>query len=102
MKMLGSGRARPFTAHDPPPRFTALLRAAGFRAAAVDTVRWRHRAGLGSWWDDIVQAGGRRFAVISRLPPETVERVRACYLRLAEPYVLEGFPVCAHLARATR
>ncbi|MGP3932652.1 class I SAM-dependent methyltransferase [Nonomuraea sp. KM88] len=93
---------RPFTAHDTPPRFTALLRAAGFRKTAVDTLRWRHRADPGSWWDDIVQAGGPRFAVISRQPRETVERVKAHYARLAAPYALEGFPVCAHLARAAR
>ncbi|MFB4280187.1 class I SAM-dependent methyltransferase [Nonomuraea sp. MTCD27] len=93
--------ARPFTSHDTPRRFTALLAGAGFAGAAVETVRWRHRVDLATWWTDIVQAGGPRFAMIAGQPPETVERIRGHYLRLAEPYAGEGFPVCAYLARAT-
>ncbi|WP_171074658.1 class I SAM-dependent methyltransferase [Nonomuraea basaltis] len=93
---------RPFTANDTPPRFTALLRKAGFTRAAVDTVRWRHQVDLDAWWTDIVQAGGPRFAVIATQAPVTVERIRANYKRLAEPYAREGFPVCAYLAHATR
>jgi ubiquinone/menaquinone biosynthesis C-methylase UbiE len=93
---------RPFTANDTPQRFTALLTEAGFRSAAVDTVRWRHQVDLATWWTDIVQAGGPRFAVIAGQPPETVERIRAHYTRLAAPYAREGFPVCAYLAHAVR
>ncbi|PRX52828.1 ubiquinone/menaquinone biosynthesis C-methylase UbiE [Nonomuraea fuscirosea] len=94
--------ARSFTAHDTPERFTALLTEAGLRQASVVDVRWRHRAGLAAWWTDIVRAGGPRFAVIGRQPPEVVERIRAGYLLLAAPYEEEGFPVCAHLACAHR
>ncbi|GAA3605048.1 class I SAM-dependent methyltransferase [Nonomuraea rosea] len=93
---------RPFTGNDTPPRFTALLAQAGFQAAAVDTVRWRHQVDLASWWTDVVQAGGPRFDVIARQPPETVECIRGHYDRLAAPYAREGFPVCAYLAHATR
>ncbi|WP_052423376.1 class I SAM-dependent methyltransferase [Nonomuraea candida] len=93
---------RPFTAHDTPERFTALLERAGFAEAAVEAIRWRHRADLASWWTDVVEAGGPRFGAIARQPPETVARIRAAYLRLAEPYAREGFPVCAYLARASR
>ncbi|MEU8361734.1 methyltransferase domain-containing protein [Nonomuraea sp. NPDC048882] len=93
---------RSFTAHDTPERFAALLARAGFSRISVEDVRWRHRVDLAAWWADIVRAGGPRFAVIGRQPPEVVERVRACYLRLAAPYEREGFPICAHLARARR
>ncbi|MFC4121288.1 class I SAM-dependent methyltransferase [Nonomuraea zeae] len=93
--------ARPFTGNDTPPRFTALLAGAGFQAATVETLRWRHQVDLASWWTDVVQAGGARFGMIARQPPETVESVRAHYDRLAAPYAREGFPVCAYLARAT-
>ncbi|WP_194243952.1 class I SAM-dependent methyltransferase [Nonomuraea phyllanthi] len=94
--------ARPFAGDDTPGRFTELLEEAGFSGAKVETVRWRHRVGLASWWSDIVRAGGPRFTVIARQPPEIVERIRACYTRLAAPYERDGFPVCAYLARATR
>ncbi|MFI7133016.1 class I SAM-dependent methyltransferase [Nonomuraea sp. NPDC050153] len=94
--------ARPFTGNDTPRRFTELLEAAGFEAAAVEPVRWRHRVDPAVWWDDIVQAGGPRFAMIAKQPRETVERIRACYTRLAAPYEREGFPVCAYLAHAAR
>ncbi|MFI7702775.1 class I SAM-dependent methyltransferase [Nonomuraea sp. NPDC049480] len=93
---------RPFTANDTPARFTALLAGAGFEGAAVETVRWRHQVDLSAWWTNIVQAGGARFAVISRQLPETAERIKAHYARLAAPYARRGFPVCAHLAYATR
>ncbi|SEH00617.1 Methyltransferase domain-containing protein [Nonomuraea solani] len=93
---------RPFSAHDTPPRFTALLAEAGFQAPAVDSVRWRHQVDLETWWTDIVESGGPRFGVIADHPPETVERIRSHYLRLATPYAQEGFPVCAYLAHATR
>ncbi|MFG1710216.1 class I SAM-dependent methyltransferase [Nonomuraea sp. M3C6] len=93
---------RPFTANDTPQRFTELLEKAGFEEAAVDTVRWRHQVDLATWWTNIVQAGGPRFAMIASQPPETVERIRAHYTRLAAPYAREGFPVCAYLAHATR
>ncbi|GAA1666489.1 hypothetical protein GCM10009733_075090 [Nonomuraea maheshkhaliensis] len=93
---------RSFTAHDTPERFTSLLAEAGFRQAVVEEVRWRHRVDLAAWWTEIVLAGGPRFAVIGRQPPEVAERIRACYLRLAAPYERAGFPVCAHLARAHR
>ncbi|WP_226899337.1 class I SAM-dependent methyltransferase [Nonomuraea phyllanthi] len=94
--------ARPFTGDDTPGRFTELLEEAGFSGAKVETVRWRHRVDLASWWSDIVRAGGPRFAVIARQPPEIVDRIRACCTRLAAPYERDGFPVCAYLARATR
>ncbi|MBF8189574.1 class I SAM-dependent methyltransferase [Nonomuraea sp. K274] len=93
---------RPFTANDTPARFTELLRETGFREAAVDTVRWRHQVDLDAWWTDIVQAGGPRFRMIADQPEETVERIKAHYTRLAQPYAHEGFPVCAYLAHATR
>ncbi|GAA3650682.1 hypothetical protein GCM10022224_011890 [Nonomuraea antimicrobica] len=93
---------RPFTAHETPQRFTGLLGGAGFGEAAVETVRWRHQVDLASWWTDVVQAGGARFEVIARQPPQVVERIRGHYLRLAAPYERDGFPVCAYLARATR
>ncbi|MGN9840519.1 class I SAM-dependent methyltransferase [Nonomuraea sp. H19] len=93
---------RPFTASDTPDRFTALLAEAGFVGAAVETVRWCHQVDPGAWWTDIVQAGGQRFAVIGRQPPEVVERIRAHYIRLTAPYERDGFPVCAYLAHATR
>ncbi|HEX4812970.1 MAG TPA: methyltransferase domain-containing protein [Nonomuraea sp.] len=93
---------RPFTGHDTPPRFTALLRQAGFADAAVETLRWRHQVDLATWWTDLVRAGGPRFAVIARQPPENVERIRSHYARLAAPYAREGFPVCAYLAHARR
>lgn len=93
---------RPFSAHDTPDRFIALLEEAGFERAAVESVRWRHRVDLGAWWTDIVQAGGARFGVIADQPPETVDRVRAHYARLAAPYERDGFPVCAYLAHARR
>ncbi|MFI7611979.1 class I SAM-dependent methyltransferase [Nonomuraea terrae] len=93
---------RPFSACDTPPRFAALLEEARFRDVTIDTVRWRHRVDLTAWWTDVVQAGGPRFGFIAGQPPEVAERVRAHYLRLAAPYAEDGFPVCAHLARATR
>lgn len=93
---------RPFTSHDTPQRFTALLAGASFREASVESVRWRHQADLAVWWTNVVQAGGPRFGVIGCQPPEVVERIRGHYLRLAAPYEREGFPVCAHLAKATR
>lgn len=91
--------ARPFA---DPAVFTRLLRQAGFSGAGVDTMRWRHRVDPGEWWKDVIGAGGPRFGVIAALPGEVVARVRAAYDLLAEPYALEGFPVCAHLAHATR
>ncbi|MFI7636253.1 class I SAM-dependent methyltransferase [Nonomuraea sp. NPDC049400] len=94
--------ARPFTGNDTPQRFMELLAQAGFEGAGVETLRWHHQVDLATWWADIVQAGGPRFAVIARQPPETVERIRAHYTRLAAPYEREGFPVCAYLAHATR
>ncbi|WP_188193868.1 class I SAM-dependent methyltransferase [Nonomuraea sp. SYSU D8015] len=93
---------RPFTGDDTPDRFTALLARAGFEGPAVETVRWRHRVDLDVWWASIVRERGPRFGVISRQPPETVERIRCHYTRLAAPYAREGFPVCAYLAHATR
>lgn len=90
---------RPFA---DPGVFTAALRRAGFAGAGVDTMRWRHRADLGQWWEDVVGAGGPRFGVIAEQPPEVAERVRHAYDLLARPYAQEGFPVCAHLAHATR
>ncbi|MGW0803701.1 class I SAM-dependent methyltransferase [Nonomuraea sp. NPDC002799] len=93
---------RPFAAHSAPDRFIGLLTTAGFEGAAVQTLRWRHQADLARWWTDIVRAGGPRFAVIGRQPPEVVARIRACYTRLAAPYARQGFPVCAYLAHATR
>ncbi|WP_170223371.1 class I SAM-dependent methyltransferase [Nonomuraea turkmeniaca] len=93
---------RPFTANDTPARFTALLTTAGFEEPAVETLRWRHQVDLRSWWTDIVQAAGPRFAMISGQPPEVVERIEAHYTSLASPYAHEGFPVCAYLAHATR
>ncbi|MGW4795211.1 class I SAM-dependent methyltransferase [Nonomuraea sp. MG754425] len=94
--------ARPFSAHDSPPSFTALLEEAGFGEPAVDALRWRHRVDLTEWWTGVVESGGPRFGMIGYQPPEVAERIREHYLRLAAPYAREGFPVCAYLARATR
>ncbi|MET8866359.1 methyltransferase domain-containing protein [Nonomuraea sp. NPDC004580] len=93
---------RPFSAHDTPPRFTALLTEAGFGEPAVECVRWRHQVDLATWWTDVVAAGGARFGTIAARPPEVVERVKAHYLALAAPYEQDGFPVCAYLATAHR
>ncbi|WP_263657366.1 class I SAM-dependent methyltransferase [Nonomuraea gerenzanensis] len=93
---------RPFGAHDTPPLFLALLEGAGFREGAVEAVRWRHQVDLGAWWTDVVGAGGPRFGMVGRQPPEVAERIRAEYLRLAAPYAEEGFPVCAYLAQAVK
>ncbi|SDL03700.1 class I SAM-dependent methyltransferase [Nonomuraea jiangxiensis] len=93
---------RPFSGNDTPRRFVALLEEAGFARAAVDTMRWRHHVDLAAWWTDVVQAGGPRFGMIGRQPPEIRERIRAHYDRLAAPYAREGFPVCAYLAHAVR
>lgn len=68
----------------------------------MDTIRWRHRADLGAWWADVIAAGGPRFGPVARQPPEMIAAVRAHYLRLAAPYAVEGFPVTAYLAHATR
>ncbi|MEU6713277.1 class I SAM-dependent methyltransferase [Nonomuraea sp. NPDC046802] len=92
--------AQPF--EDDPGRFTALLAAAGFAHAAVETMRWRHQVDLTSWWTNVVQTAGPRFAVIGRQPPDVVARIKDHYTRLAAPYACEGFPVCAYLAHATR
>lgn len=94
--------SRPFAEVEAPGRFAALLEEAGFAEVAVETLRWRHVVDVGTWWTDIVGAGGPRFAVVTRQPPATVARIRACYERLAAPYAEAGFPVCAHLARGTR
>ncbi|GAA2207983.1 hypothetical protein GCM10009850_034410 [Nonomuraea monospora] len=94
--------ARPFSAHDTPPLFTALLKGAGFREAAVEAVRWRHQVDVAAWWTDVVEVGGPRFGMIGFQPPEVVRRIRAEYARLAAPYERDGFPVCAYLARAVR
>ncbi|NJP91216.1 methyltransferase domain-containing protein [Nonomuraea sp. FMUSA5-5] len=94
--------ARPFSAHDTPPLFLALLEGAGFREAEVEAVRWRHQVDPAAWWTDVIGAGGPRFGMLGELPPEVAERVRAEYLRLAAPYEREGFPVCAYLARAVK
>ncbi|MFI6503416.1 class I SAM-dependent methyltransferase [Nonomuraea typhae] len=88
--------------HATPAAFTALLRQAGFSGAGVDTMRWRHRVGLAAWWDCLTAAAGPRFAFILDLDQETTERIREAYFTLAAPYAEEGFPVCAHLAHATR
>ncbi|WP_327091804.1 methyltransferase domain-containing protein [Nonomuraea sp. NBC_01738] len=50
--------ARPFAVYETPAAFTKALRAEGFDGAAVDTIRWRHRADLGAWWADVIAAGG--------------------------------------------
>lgn len=94
---------RPFAAHDTPARFSALLAEAGFTDVVVDTVRWRHQVDPAAWWTDVVATGGPRLGrALATLPPEAAGRVKAHYLRLAAPYVAEGFPVCAYLAHATR
>ncbi|WP_169577057.1 class I SAM-dependent methyltransferase [Nonomuraea coxensis] len=91
---------RPFAADADPERFAALLAAAGFAGAEVESVRWRHRVDLDTWWTDVVGAGGVRFGTIARQPPAVTGRVRAHYERLAAPYARDGFPVCAHIAHA--
>ncbi|GGT27743.1 class I SAM-dependent methyltransferase [Nonomuraea spiralis] len=94
--------ARPFTAVERPERFAGLLTAAGFGEVGVRTLRWRHRVDPAAWWTGVVEAAGPRFEVITRQPPETLARVRACYDRLAAPYAAAGFPVCARLAHGLR
>lgn len=93
---------RPFTSFATPEAFVTLLGETGFTGAAVDTLRWRHQVDPGTWWRDVVEAGGPRFAVIDQQPLDTVARIRSEYLRLAAPYAADGFPVCAYLAHATR
>ncbi|MCK2216596.1 class I SAM-dependent methyltransferase [Actinomadura sp. ATCC 31491] len=100
--LTGLAPPRPFAADAAPERFAGLLAAAGFAGAEVEDVRWRHRVDPGAWWTDVVGAGGPRFGVIGRQPAAVAARVRACYERLAAPYARDGFPVCAHLAHATR
>ncbi|MFE0155424.1 class I SAM-dependent methyltransferase [Nonomuraea sp. NPDC059007] len=93
---------RDFDRYAGPAAFTALLRKTGFSGGAVDTIRWRHRVDLATWWDDVTGAAGPRFAFILEQDAATVERIRQAYLSLAAPYAEQGFPVCAHLAHATR
>lgn len=85
-----------------PAELAALMREAGFVGVGVDTLRWRHVTDLDRWWGDVVAAGGPRFGMIARQPAEVVERIRGEYARLAGPYAVEGFPVCAYLAHGTR
>ncbi|WP_336208952.1 class I SAM-dependent methyltransferase [Nonomuraea sp. LPB2021202275-12-8] len=92
----------PFAAVAAPETFSALMREAGFSGVGVRTLRWRHRADPGSWLTDVVAAGGPRFGLIADQPPMIAERIRAHYIRLAAPYVSEGFPVCARLAWGRR
>ncbi|WP_220040251.1 class I SAM-dependent methyltransferase, partial [Nonomuraea aridisoli] len=84
---------RPFSAYDTPSRFTTLLEEAGFSDTTVETIRWRHHVDLGSWWTDVIEAGGPRFAFITAEPPETIAHIKAHYLRLSAPYAQDGFPV---------
>lgn len=93
---------RAFDAYAAPAAFTALLRDAGFSGAGVDTLRWRHPVDLGTWWTYVVETAGPRFSLIAEQDQETVEGIRSAYDRLAAPYATTGFPVCAHLAHATR
>ncbi|MFI6297509.1 class I SAM-dependent methyltransferase [Nonomuraea sp. NPDC050790] len=93
---------RDFDPYASPAAFTTLLRETGFAGGAVDTLRWRHRVDLAAWWDDITSAAGPRFAFILEQDAATIDRIRHAYLTLAAPYAEDGFPVCAHLAHATR
>ncbi|MER7365017.1 class I SAM-dependent methyltransferase [Nonomuraea wenchangensis] len=99
---LASGPPRPFAADAGPERFAALLAAAGFADAEVESVRWRHRVDLDAWWTEVVGAGGARFGTIGRQPAAVAGLVRAHYERLAAPYARDGFPVRAHIAHARR
>lgn len=81
----------PFFRFSNDSEFSALLRSAGLAEVRVRRLTFTHRLpGVDAWWNGALDGAVRTTALIRGQTPETQQRIRAVFDRLARVYAVES------------